>query len=86
MAQKQHRGDRWPQHRVIHATQGLDAEHPTRHSDAERRNETKICSNSAAFERMPDDMDLAAGRVLAGLPMEEAADELLEVVIAVASG
>lgn len=46
----------------------------------------KICSNSATFERMPDDMDLNAGRILTGLPMEQAADELLRLVIGVASG
>jgi altronate hydrolase len=46
----------------------------------------KICSNSTTFERMPDDMDLNAGRVLTGLPMEQVADELLKLVIAVASG
>lgn len=46
----------------------------------------KICSNSTTFERMSDDMDLNAGRVLTGLPMEQLADELLELVIAVASG
>jgi altronate hydrolase len=46
----------------------------------------KICTNSATFERMPDDMDLNAGRVLTGLPMQQAADELLNLVIAVASG
>jgi altronate hydrolase len=46
----------------------------------------KICSNSTTFERMPDDMDLNAGRVLEGMPMEQVAAELLELAIAVASG
>jgi altronate hydrolase len=46
----------------------------------------KICSNTATFERMPDDMDLNAGRILAGLPMQQAADRLLQLVIEVASG
>jgi altronate hydrolase len=46
----------------------------------------KICSNSAVFERMPDDMDVNAGRILTGLPMEQAADELLRLIIGVASG
>jgi altronate hydrolase len=46
----------------------------------------KICSNSTTFERMPDDMDLNAGRVLMDLSMEQVAEELLELVIAVASG
>ena len=35
---------------------------------------------------MPDDMDLNAGRVLAGIPLEQVADELLKLVIEVASG
>ena len=46
----------------------------------------KICSNSTTFERMQDDMDLNAGQVLAGFPLEQVADELLDLVIAVASG
>jgi len=35
---------------------------------------------------MPDDMDLNAGQVLAGVPMEQVADELLNLVSDVASG
>jgi altronate hydrolase len=46
----------------------------------------KICTNSETFNRMPDDMDFNAGRVLEGVPMAEVAAELLELVIAVASG
>jgi len=46
----------------------------------------KISSNSTTFEHMLEDMDLNAGRVLAGLPLEQVADELLDLVIAVASG
>jgi altronate hydrolase len=46
----------------------------------------KICSNSTTYERMVDDMDLNAGLVLEGVDMEEAADDLFELVIAVASG
>jgi len=46
----------------------------------------KICSNTAIYERMADDIDVNAGRVLEGEPMEEVARELLDLVIAVASG
>jgi len=46
----------------------------------------KISSNSATYERMMDDMDLDAGIVLAGARLEEVAAELLDLVIAVASG
>jgi altronate hydrolase len=46
----------------------------------------KISSNSATYVRMTDDMDVNAGRVLEGADMRQAADELLDMVIAVASG
>jgi altronate hydrolase len=46
----------------------------------------KISSNSAIYERMMDDMDLNAGKVLDGVDMEEVATELLDLVVAVASG
>jgi altronate hydrolase len=46
----------------------------------------KICSNSATYQHMTDDMDLDAGRVLAGTDMEEVATELLDLTVAVASG
>jgi altronate hydrolase len=46
----------------------------------------KISTNSATFERMRDDMDLNAGRVLEGVTMEDVAAELLDLVVAVASG
>lgn len=46
----------------------------------------KICTNSETYQRMPDDMDVNAGRVLEGATLAEAAAELLELVIAVASG
>jgi altronate dehydratase len=35
---------------------------------------------------MMDDMDLNAGKVLEGVEMQEVADELLDLVVAVASG
>jgi altronate hydrolase len=47
----------------------------------------KICTNSATYRRMSDDMDVDAGRVLqAGVAMEVVAAELLDMTIAVASG
>jgi altronate dehydratase len=46
----------------------------------------KISSNSATYQRMTDDMDVNAGRVLEGSDMGQAAGELLDLVIAVASG
>jgi altronate hydrolase len=46
----------------------------------------KISSNSILYERMPDDMDLNAGKVLEGATMEEVASELLDLIVAVASG
>jgi altronate hydrolase len=46
----------------------------------------KIASNSAIYKRMIDDMDLNAGKVLEGVDMEEVATELLDLVVAVASG
>jgi altronate hydrolase len=46
----------------------------------------KIASNSDLYQRMIGDMDLDAGRILAGADMQQLADELLELAIAVASG
>ncbi len=46
----------------------------------------KICSNSATYERLIDDMDLNAGRVLAGEAMADVAADLLTLLVAVASG
>jgi altronate hydrolase len=46
----------------------------------------KICSNSVIYERMLDDMDLNAGKVLEGMAIEEVAAELLDLVVTVASG
>jgi altronate hydrolase len=46
----------------------------------------KICSNSATYQNMLDDMDLNAGEVLEGTDIEEIAAELLDLSIAVASG
>lgn len=46
----------------------------------------KICTNSTTYQRMSEDMDINAGQVEAGVPMETVAAELLDLVIAVASG
>jgi altronate hydrolase len=46
----------------------------------------KIVSNSDTYYHMIDDMDVNAGQVLDGVPMGEVAVELLDLVIAVASG
>jgi len=46
----------------------------------------KIASNSTIYQHMADDMDLNAGRVLEGETLQEVADDLLELTIAVASG
>ena len=46
----------------------------------------KIASNSAMYERMVDDMDVNAGKILDGVTMQQVADELVDLMIAVASG
>ncbi|MCS7056060.1 MAG: altronate dehydratase family protein [Thermoflexales bacterium] len=46
----------------------------------------KVVSNSATYRRMEEDMDINAGKVLEGVPMQVVADELLDYMIEVASG
>ena len=46
----------------------------------------KIASNSRLYRQMGDDMDFNAGRIIEGEPWERATEELLEQVVAVASG
>jgi altronate hydrolase len=46
----------------------------------------KISTNSRLYERLADDMDLDTGQVLAEADMERVAAELLDLVVAVASG
>jgi altronate dehydratase len=46
----------------------------------------KIAASSALYDRMPDDMDFNAGRALEGEDIDRLADELLDLVISVASG
>lgn len=46
----------------------------------------KIATNSTMYNHMIDDMDFNAGQVLEGMSMDEAGAELLDMMIAVASG
>ena len=46
----------------------------------------KIATNTPMYERMIDDMDINAGKILDGVPLEEVGLEIFEEVIAVASG
>lgn len=46
----------------------------------------KICTNSPTFEKMSDDMDIDAGVILDGVPVEEVGKQIFETLIAVASG
>jgi altronate dehydratase len=46
----------------------------------------KVASNSAMYHHMADDMDVNAGQALEGAPLQDVADELMELVVAVASG
>ncbi len=46
----------------------------------------KVASNSPLYNRMVDDMDINAGRILEGATVEEVGHEMFEKIIAVASG
>ncbi|MBS1253709.1 MAG: Altronate dehydratase [Anaerolineales bacterium] len=46
----------------------------------------KISTNSAIYKRMMGDMDLDAGTILDGVPMEDVASELFDLLVEVASG
>lgn len=46
----------------------------------------KIATNTPLFERMPEDMDLDAGPILRGVPIEDVARQIFEKLLAVASG
>ena len=46
----------------------------------------KISSNSPMFDRMSDDMDINAGRILEGASVAEVGQEIFDEIIAVASG
>ena len=46
----------------------------------------KISSNSPMFDRMSDDMDINAGRILEGASVEEVGEEIFDEIVEVASG
>lgn len=46
----------------------------------------KICTNTPTYERMVDDMDVDAGVIVDGTPVEEVGRQIFERLIAVASG
>jgi altronate hydrolase len=46
----------------------------------------KVASNTPMYERMIDDMDLNAGEILAGRPVDDVGRELFEKILSVASG
>ena len=46
----------------------------------------KIATTTALYERMPDDMDIDAGTILAGEPIEAVGRRIFDEILAVASG
>ena len=46
----------------------------------------KVCSNSTTYHAMPDDIDFNAGVILEGAEMTQAAQDLLALIIRIASG
>ena len=46
----------------------------------------KIATNTPMYERMIDDMDIDAGRILTGTPVEEVGREIFDFILEVASG
>jgi altronate hydrolase len=46
----------------------------------------KVATNTPLYERMTEDMDLDAGPILAGVPLEEVGRRLFEMILTVASG
>lgn len=46
----------------------------------------KICTNTPTYERMSEDMDINAGVILDGVPVDEIGRQIFEKLIAVASG
>jgi altronate hydrolase len=46
----------------------------------------KVSTNTPMYDRMVSDMDINAGRILDGVPVEEVGRELFEKILAVASG
>jgi altronate hydrolase len=46
----------------------------------------KVATNTPLYERMESDMDVNAGRILDGVPVEEVGREIFELILKVASG
>lgn len=46
----------------------------------------KVATNSPMYERMVEDMDVNAGKILDGIPVEEVGQEIFELMLRVASG
>jgi len=46
----------------------------------------KICANPETFRRMADDMDVDAGRILAGAELAEVGREIRDLVVALGEG
>lgn len=46
----------------------------------------KVATNTPLYQHMPDDMDIDAGKILAGVPVEEVGREIFEKILSVASG
>ena len=46
----------------------------------------KLSTNTTMYNTMEEDMDVNAGKIMDGVPMQAVADELLDLMIAVASG
>jgi altronate hydrolase len=46
----------------------------------------KIATNTPMYEHMIDDMDINAGVILEGTPVEEVGKQILDEILAVASG
>lgn len=46
----------------------------------------KICANPETYARMGEDMDVNAGRIIAGTPLAEVGDEIYRLIVDVASG
>jgi len=46
----------------------------------------KVCANPDTYERLSEDMDVNAGRILSGTPLEEVGDEIYQLTLDCAAG
>lgn len=46
----------------------------------------KICANPETYQRLAEDMDVNAGRILSGTPLREVGDEIYDLTLSVAQG